>query len=431
MQITREDLNPCTVQLTVVCSPEEVDQGYERALKQLSKKVKLPGFRPGHAPKSILEKSIDLEAWDEKAAELIVQEGYKDILEQEKLQPEGTVRPSVELNTLSKEDRKCDFTIKVTLPPIVELGEYKGLPVEAPSVDVTEEEVDYQLNELRKGRTTQQNVTDRGIQEGDVCVVNVKLVGQEGDGRNFMSIVGQTFPELDEALLGMGAEEMKQLTLTFPKTFQEKDWAGKSHEVQVTVNSISSMAPPELDEEFAKELKADSVDELKTRIRTLLGRAKAEASQEVMTDRLLEELMSRSTVNVGDGMWEQLAERRIREVAQEQRDSGSSLQKYVEEQGMTPEQFVEAWREKSKMYVQRALLIREIFSKEEMKLTEQDLTRELLGMSREYGTDPATLLEELRKANSLEEIHFRAISRRVSDFLIENADKKEPVGAKA
>ncbi|MGL1190202.1 hypothetical protein ACSTLK_24160, partial [Vibrio parahaemolyticus] len=68
------------------------------------------------------------------------------------------------------------------------------MPVEAPSVDVTEEEVDYQLNELRKGRTTQQNVTDRGIQEGDVCVVNVKLVGQEGDGRNFMSIVGQTFP---------------------------------------------------------------------------------------------------------------------------------------------------------------------------------------------------------------------------------------------
>ena len=98
---------------------------------------------------------------------------------------------------------------------------------------------------------------------------------------------------------------------------------------------------------------------------------------------------------------------------------------------MTPEQYVEAWREKSKMYVQRALLIREIFSKEEMKLSEQDLTRELLAMSREYGTDPATLLDALRKGNSLEEIHFRAISRRVSDFLIENADKKEPVGAKA
>ena len=431
MQITREDLNPCTVQLAVVCSPEEVEAGYERALKQISKKIKLPGFRPGHAPKSILEKSIDPEDWDEKAAELIVQDGYKDILEKEKLEPEGTVRPSVEITALNRADKKAEFTVKVTLPPVVEIGEYKGLEVEAPSVVVTDEDVEYQLNELRKGRTTQQSVTDRGVQTGDVCVVNIKIVGQEGDGRNFMSIAGQTFPELDEALLDMGAEEMKQLTLKFPKTFQEKDWAGKSHEVQVTVNSISTMAPPELDDEFAKALKADSVDELKERIRTLLGQAKEEASREVITDRLLEALMNKSTVHVGDGMWEQLAERRIREVAKEQHEAGSSFQAYVEEQGMTPEQYVEAWREKSKMYVQRALLIREIFSKEEMKLSEQDLTRELLAMSREYGTDPATLLDALRKGNSLEEIHFRAISRRVSDFLIENADKKEPVGAKA
>ena len=431
MQITREDLNPCTVQLAVVCSPEEVEEGYERALKQLAKKVKLPGFRPGHAPKAILEKSVDPEAWDEKAAEIIVQDGYKGILDQEKLQPEGTVRPSVEITALNREEKKAEFTVKVTLPPVVEIGEYKGLEIEAPSAVVTDEDVEYQLNELRKGRTTQQTVTDRGVQIGDVCVVNIKLVGQEGDGRNFMSIAGQTFPELDEALTGMGAEEMKQLTLKFPKTFQEKDWAGKSHEVQVTVNSISSMAPPELDEDFAKALKADSVDELKERIRTLLAQAKEEASREVMTDRLLEALMSKSTVHVGDGMWEQLAERRIREVAQEQHEAGSSLQKYVEENGMTPEQYIEAWREKSKMYVQRALLIREIFSKEDMKLTEQDLTRELLVMAREYGTDPATLLDALRKANSLEEIHFRAISRRVSDCLSENADKKEPVGAKA
>lgn len=431
MQITREDLNPCTVKLAVVCSPEEVEEGYERALKQLSKKVKLAGFRPGHAPKAILEKSIDPEAWDEKAAELIVQKAYDGIMEQEKLQPEATVRPAVDLTTLNRDEKACEFTVKVSLPPVVELGDYKGLEVEAPSAVVTDEDVEYQLNELRKGRTTQQSITDRSVAVGDVCVVNIKIVGDEGDGRNFMSIVGQTFPELDAALEGMDAEEMKQLSLTFPGTFQDKDWAGSTQEVQVTVNSISSMAPPDLDEDFAKALKANSVDELKERIRTLLAQAKEEASREVMNDRLLEALMAKSRVEVGDGMWEQLAERRIREVAQEQREAGGSLQKYVEEMGMTPEQYIEAWREKSKMYVQRALLIREIFAKEDMKLTEQDLTKELLVMAREYGTDPATLLDELRKANSLEEIHFRAISRRVSDFLIENADKKEPVGAKA
>ncbi len=107
MQITREDLNPCTVKLAVVCDPTEVNEGFTRAYKQLSKKVRVPGFRPGHVPKHILENVVDKEDLRETAAEAIVQAAYKNALTDQKLEPEPTIRPIVQLTAIEEEPAKC------------------------------------------------------------------------------------------------------------------------------------------------------------------------------------------------------------------------------------------------------------------------------------------------------------------------------------
>ncbi len=425
MQVTREDLNPCTVLLNIVCDADEVKEGFDKAFKQIAKKIKLPGFRPGHAPKAMLEGLISKEELYESATENIVRVGYRKALEETTLEIDQTTRPTVELKLLDQETSAAEFSLKVPLPPQITLGDYKGLPVQKPAIEVTEEEVDKQIEEFRKRRQLREAVTDRGVQEGDVAVVNVKLEGEEGDGRNFMTIAGQTFEQLDQALMGMQVEEIKNLEVTFPENFQEKDWAGQTHKIQVAVNSLSGVKLPDLDDSFAQSLKTESVEDLRERVRAGLGRAKAEMLRELVTEQLMERLQERSQVFVSDNMWESLAERRLRETAEEQRKEGKSLESYAAEKGMTMEQLHDAWKKNAKLQVERALMIKEVFVKEEMQLANAELNAELFEMAQEYNVEVDEMLKMLQRNEAVDELHFRAISRKVTDFLQSQAEVSE------
>ena len=351
MQVTREDLNPCTVLLNIVCDADEV--------KQIAKKIKLPGFRPGHAPKAMLEGLISKEELYENATENIVRVGYRKALEETALEIDQTTRPTVELKLLDQETSAAEFSLKVPLPPQITLGDYKGLPVQKPAIEVTEEEVD------------------------------------------------------------------KQLEVTFPENFQEKDWAGQTHKIQVAVNSLSGVKLPDLDDSFAQSLKTESVEDLRERVRAGLGRAKAEMLRELVTEQLMERLQERSQVFVSDNMWESLAERRLRETAEEQRKEGKSLESYAAEKGMTMEQLHDAWKKNAKLQVERALMIKEVFVKEEMQLANAELNAELFEMAHEYNVEVDEMLKMLQRNEAVDELHFRAISRKVTDFLQSQAEVSE------
>jgi len=290
------------------------------------------------------------------------------------------------------------------------------------TVVVSDEEVEKQIEEFRKRKQTREAVTDRGVQEGDVAVVNVKIEGEPGDGRNFMTIAGQTFPQLDSALMGMKVEEMKNLEVTFPENFQEKDWAGNAYSIQMTLNSLSGVRLPELDDSFAQSLKTENVDDLKARVHDSIKRAKEQMLQELVTEQLLERLHERSEVFVSDNMWEALAERRMRETAEEQKKENKTLEMYAAENGMTMEQLHEAWNKNAKLHVERALMIREVFVAEKMELSNEELNNELHVMAQEYDVEPKEMWEMLQRNEAVDELQFRSISRKVSNLLDEFAE---------
>jgi trigger factor len=215
---------------------------------------------------------IDPREVAEEAAEQIIRKTLKLAIEEQQLKPDQSQPPAVDLTKLERENDACEYTVKVPLPPIIELGAYKGLPLEKPAIEVSEEDVSYQIDEMRRRKSTKEAVTDRGVQEGDVAMVNLKVEGDEGDGRNFMTVAGQTFPQLDEALMGMTVEEFKQIELTFPDKFQEKDWAGKTLKARLLLNSISTVKLPEI-EDFAKSLQLEGSDDLNQKMREAILRA--------------------------------------------------------------------------------------------------------------------------------------------------------------
>ncbi len=424
MTVTREDLNPCTVKLTIACEPDEIKDGFDKAIKHISKNIRLPGFRPGHAPRSMVEPLIGANDLNAEAADIIVRKAATKAIDQESLKPDPSQRMTFDLMKLDRDKPEFEFSIKVGLPPIVDIGEYKGLEFAKREVEVSDEEVDYQLELMRNRRQTRTAVTDRGVEEGDVAVVNVKLEGGEGEGRTFMTVAGQTFPEFDQALIGMKVEEMKQVNLTFPENFQEKDWAGKKHSCVITLNTISAVTLPELDE-VAKSMKTESVDELKTRLREAITAAKNESMRDEVNEELLDKLLARSTVHLPDNMWEDLAKRRLHETAEDQRRQGKTMEDYAKDVGMTLEELSDEWMEKARTHVKRALLIREVYTREKMTLTNQELNRELLAMAQEHELSPEDLVNILKKNNQMEELTFRSFARKVSDFLRENASVKE------
>lgn len=420
MEVTREELNPCTIKLTVKADEQQVIDAFDKALRQIAKKVRLPGFRPGHAPKAMVENLISREELYDNAADKLIQSSYKQLIQQESLEPDMTVRPVVELTTFDQDTSKAEFTIKVPLPPKVEIGEYRGLPLEKPPIEVKDEEVEQQIEEFRKRRQTRETVTDRGVQEGDIAVLSIKPDGDE-TSRNFMTIAGQTFPALDGAIHGMNVEEMKSLELTFPENFQDKDWANETKKVTVTLTSLTAVRLPELDDSFAQSLQTESVEDLQKRVREGIGRAKQQMLRDFVNEQLLKALQEKSKVEVSDNMWESLADRRLSETAQEQREQGKTLEQYAQENGMTLETLRDNWRENAKMHVERALLIREIFFKEQMQLSNEELNSELFEMADELQTTPQELLTLLKKNQALDELQFRAISRKVGSFLEQNA----------
>lgn len=426
MKVTREELNPCTIKLTISCSSDQVAAGFNKAVKQLGKKVRIPGFRPGMAPKKMVEDALNPQALYETAAEEIVKSAYESALEKEKLEPHGM--PSIDLEKIDKEEGACEFSAKIPLKPIVELVEYKGLAAEKVVPAVTDEEVNAQIEELRRRGGEKKEVTERGVEEGDVAVVNLKVDGEEGAGRTFMVVAGQTFEGLDKAIKGMAPEEMKSVKLDYPENFQNPDWAGKKKVAsQVTVKSISAVTMPELDDEFAKSLQTENVDDLKSKIKDAILDAKERSIQEMLRDNLLDQIVTGSKVEVADNTWEQVVDRRLREMQAEAQQQNTTVEAVLGANGMKEDEFLEKLSAEAKVNVKRAVVIDKIFQDNKMEVTNEDVGLLLSAIAQENRV-PQDRFEEFVKAYGpqlREEVIFRTMAAKVTELLVEHAKISE------
>lgn len=433
MQVTREDINPATVRLAISCTAEQISAGFDRALRELGKQVKVPGFRPGKAPRKMVEEAVNPQALYENAADMIIRKAYEQAAKQFDLKPEGV--PSVDLQQFYRggettEDGKTadptlQFTIKIPLAPVVELADTKGLQAQRPAVTVSEEEVDYQIEELRRGQGTKREVSDRGIQDGDAVVLS--LSADDADPRSFMVIAGQTFPDLDKALQGMAGDDVKSETLSFPDNFQHEAWKGKKLKTKIAVKSVTSFQLPELNDEFAKGYNIDNVEALRERVREGIQRVKDNAVRDMVRDQLLDTLLEKSTVHVAENTWESVVDRRIRELGAELQNRGMDYEQHFKANNLTEEEFLEQLRADAKLNVHRAVVIQKIFQDNGMTISQDDLNgffRQVLAENNVAPENTESFTKEFG-AQIREEVIFRAMTSKVTDYLIEHAEISE------
>ena len=423
IQVTSEELNPCTLLLTVECSTDQVRAGFDKAYKQAAKRIKIPGFRPGSAPRNVVKQYADPQWVNEVARDEIVKIAYNEAIHSKDLKPHGT--PRVEVTKFDEESSECVFKAKVPLAPKVTLGDYSALEAERPTNEVADAEVERYIETLREDKAKRAAVEDRGAHFGDFAVVNIKVEGEEGDGKTFWTEVGETFPQLDQALTGMKLDDFKQVDLTFPDNFQEKDWAGKPMKCQVRLRSLSALEMPELSDEFAQQFNSEDLADLKSKVKERMLVVKLQMSQNYVDEQLVDALMKTSVVISPDPMWEQVAEQRLREIATEAAQNNKSLEDVAQANNMTIEGLIEQLRDEAKSEVQRALLITEIFQKEGMKLEREEVTAEIIDLARENGISPDEAMAALKKAGNMEEIQFRAMRKKVLTLLNSTAKVTE------
>ncbi len=419
MQVTAEQTDPCTVVLDIEVDEKQVARAFDFAYREFGRHTNIPGFRPGKAPRAVVERYVDSERVRQQALEKIIQDAYWPAVQEQGITPYRA--PDIAPPDL--EDKK-PFRFKATVPlePKVTLGEYTGLTVEKPLFKVTEEMIDERLERLRQDRARLERVTDRGVQAGDMLIAEsaVKLEGDDTEPtpRRQLIQMGSNVPGFDEAVTGMMPGEDRTFELTFPDDFEEEARRGKKGTFTVKLSSLSARRVPELDDEFAKTVGGrDTMDELKEALREQINQEAVRLGDQIAETRLLEAILATSDIHFPEILVREEVNERLRGLARELAENKATYAQYLTQIGRTAEEHQAQLAAQADGQIRTLLALRQIAMAESLETNadevEAEITRgELVGeiseeLASELRTDGP---KRLQVANML-------VQHKLHDFL--------------
>lgn len=366
-----------TLTITFKADAAEWQEFDKKAYEQNKGKYNVPGFRKGHVPKSVLENRYGKGLFYEDALYLAAQEYYTQFLDKNsKVTPVS--RPELEDKSVKIDDKGVTFAVVVTLRPEVTLGEYKGLTVEKTQPQqVTDADVDAEIQRLRERNARYIEVTDRPVQEGDE--VNLDYCGKidgvafEGGTAEKQTLVigSHTFiPGFEEQIVGMKLEETKDIQVTFPEDYHAEDLKGKNAVFTCTVHGISVKQLPEVDDEFAKDASEFStMEEFKTDIRKTLQSKNDKLAADQDESKLVETIVENAKMEIPDVMIEEQIDDYVQDFRYQLSYQGLSLENYFKYTNSDLQQLRSNYRERAQKAVRTRLVFEEIVKAEKIKAT--------------------------------------------------------------
>lgn len=366
-----------TLTITFKADAAEWQEFDKKAYEQNKGKYNVPGFRKGHVPKSVLENRYGKGLFYEDALYLAAQEYYTQFLDKNsKVTPVS--RPELEDKSVKIDDKGVTFAVVVTLRPEVTLGEYKGLTVEKTQPQqVTDADVDAEIQRLRERNARYIEVTDRPVQEGDE--VNLDYCGkidgvafEGGTAQKQTLVIGShTFiPGFEEQIVGMNLEETKDIQVAFPEDYHAEDLKGKNAVFTCTVHGISVKQLPEIDDEFAKDASEFStMEEFKADIRKTLQAKNDKLAADQDESKLVETIVENAKMEIPDVMIEEQIDDYVQDFRYQLSYQGLSLENYFKYTNSDMQQLRSNYRERAQKAVRTRLVFEEIVKAEKIKAT--------------------------------------------------------------
>ena len=420
-----EKLEKSMVALTVEVGAADFEAAVEKAYKKQRGQIRVPGFRPGKAPRKMIEAMFGAQVFYEEAVNIALPDAYEEAVKEQDLQVVGY--PQVELLDVGKEG--FSFKATVAVFPEMTLGQYKGLEAPRAEAKVTDEDVDARLKEMAE-RNSRMVSVDRAVEKGDIANINFEgfldgepFDGGKGEDHDLEIGSGSFVPGFEDQLIGMKAEEERDINITFPEDYHA-DLAGKAVVFHVKVNAVKVKEVPAIDDEFAKDVSEfDTLDELKADVRGKITAEREEAAGRAFEDILMGKVADGLTGEIPDAMVEAQAQRFVDNFRMQIQSQGLPFDKYLEMTNMDVDSLLEQAKEPAARQVKMDLAVGAIIKAEGLEATDEDVDAEYEKMAKQYGMEA----EEIKKYMDAEVIREQVLRDKAIRVVVDSAVAVEPV----
>ncbi len=401
MSIQVEKLDNNMAKLTIEVSADDFEKACNDAYNKNKSKISIPGFRKGKVPRQIIEKTYGPGVFYEDAADICIRNTYGEELDANK-EIEVVSRPEIEVTQCEK-GKSFIYVASVALKPEVKLGKYKGVKIEKVSTEVTDADVDAEIEKERRANSRTIVVEDRPVKDGDITVINFEgfvdgVAFEGGKGENYPLTIGsgQFIPGFEEQLIGAKIGEDVEVNVTFPEDYQAEDLAGKAAVFKCKVNEIKETELPEADDEFASEVSDfDTIAEWKEDLMKSLTEKKVASAKEEKENKALEAAVENAEMVIPDAMAEFECEQMINDYAMRLSQQGLSIDQYLMFTGMDMDGLKAQMKPQAIKTIKSRLVLEAIVNEEKLEANDDEIDAEIAKMAEMYGMEADKLKESI------------------------------------
>jgi len=425
VEVTKNQLEGNKVELKVEIEAERVNEALEQAYKKVVKDIDIDGFRKGKVPRRVLEARYGKEILHKDALDILIPEGYRDALEETGIEPID--QPDIEDYYIA-EDEPASFTAVVEVKPDVELGEYKELGIEKESAEVSEEEIQEEIDKVRNQHSQLVASDKEVVEDGDFVIIDFE--GKK-DGEPFpggsaeeysLEIGSNTFiPGFEEQLIGAKVGDELELNITFPEDYNAKDLAGEEVVFDVEIKELKEKELPELDDEFAKEVSDyETFEEYRNSIEERLQKSKKDRTQRDYENKLIEKASENAEIDVPNKMVEDELDKMFQNFAQSVSQQGMDIEDYLNYIGTDESGWKEQNRESAENRTKSNLVLEAIAEKEGIEITDEEIEEQINEIAENNDQDPEQIKAFLQMQGQLDSLKDGLKMQKTIDYLKEN-----------
>ena len=389
MSLQVEKLEKNMAKLTIEASAEDFEKAIQKVYLKARGRINIPGFRKGKAPRKLIEKMYGTGVFYEDAANDLIPTAYAEALKDCDL--EIVSRPEINVTQIES-GKPFIFTAEVAVKPEVTLGEYKGVEVEKSDVEVTDEDINKEVDKERENNSRTIDVDDRAVESGDIIkldfdgsVDGVPFAGGKAENYTLTIGSGSFIPGFEDQLIGTKIGEDKDVTVTFPEDYHEKSLAGKEAVFKCKVNAITVKELPDADDEFASEVSEfETLAEYKEDIKKKLTEKKEKEARAKKEAQAVEKAVENATMEIPDAMIDTQVQSMREDFARRMQSQGLSLEQYFQFTGMDAKKMHDQMKPEALKRIQNSLVLEAVAKAENIEISDEKVDEEIAKMAEAY-----------------------------------------------
>jgi trigger factor len=418
-----EDISPIRKSLEVEIPAEVISRESSRVTNEFGRQAKVPGFRPGKVPVSVVRTRFAKEI-DDEVVTRVLGESFRSIVREKGLEPVGD--PHLEHVDALIEGAPLKYKAQFEVKPHIELGSYRGLDIEAPKIEVSESDVDAMIERLRDQASHYRLETERGLEEGDFAIIDIASSGEgiepKTDAGHFQMGEESPLPELHDALRGRKPGESASFDKEYGEDANQEAWRGRTVRHDVTLKEIRVQEKPEVNEEFAKAVGGwDTVEQMRETIGADIRRHREMEAVRFRRNQAGEKLVSAHEFDVPESL-----------IDEELGKSLNNYARYLVSQGVDLEKAEIDWRKVGEEFrpeaikrVKRSLILEAIAKKEGIEVSDVEVDAEIRSAAREQGRDFADVKHHLKHEGGYEQLRASLAQDKALELVLSSAASAE------